>query len=346
MSSTCAARKFHSAVSWMLARRFCAPFMNMNNPLLRLLKRKKVAVLDGALATELERRGAELRDPLWSAKLLIENPDLIRQVHLDYLEAGADVITTASYQASFEGFARRGLDREQAADLMRLSVRLAQEAREQFLASRAQSGEVEAHRPLIVASVGCYGATLHDGSEYRGDYGLSMAELRDWHWPRLQVLAESGADLIACETIPCLAEADALVRLLEEFPQTPAWMSFSCRDERHVCHGETLAECVAVADKSPNIVAVGINCTPPRFVEGLLRSLANVTSKPLLAYPNSGESWDAERRCWIDDADALDWGAAAKRWHNAGARLIGGCCRTTPDTICAIAKDRRSGFQS
>ncbi|MBI3410053.1 MAG: homocysteine S-methyltransferase [Planctomycetes bacterium] len=314
----------------------------MNNPLQPFLECKEFVILDGALATEVERRGADLRDPLWSAKLLLENPDLIRQVHLDYLEAGADVITTASYQTSFEGFARRSLDREQAADLMRLSIRLAQEAREKFLANRTNCSP----RPLVAASVGCYGATLHDGSEYRGDYGLSMAQLRDWHRPRLQVLAESGADLIACETIPCRAEAEALERLLEEFPETPAWMSFSCRDERHVCHGETLAACVAVAAKSPNIVAVGINCTPPRFVEGLLRSLANVTSKPLLAYPNSGESWDAERRCWIDGADPLDWGAAAKRWHNAGARLIGGCCRTTPDTIRAIAKACRSGFHS
>lgn len=304
-------------------------------------------ILDGALATELERRGADLNDPLWSAKILIENPDLIRQVHRDYLEAGADVVTSASYQASFEGFAQKGLDRKAAAELLHLSVRLAQEAREQFLASRRvhpggthraiHGGDEPRRSPLVAASIGCYGATLHDGSEYRGDYALSRQQLRDWHRPRLEVLAAADADLLACETIPCQAEAEVLVRLLEEFPEVPAWLSFSCRDGRHVCHGETLSECVALAQDVKNIVAVGINCTPPRFVEELLGSIAGQSRKPLVVYPNSGETWDSANHCWSADADALGWSAAARRWHDVGARLIGGCCRTTPETIRRIS---------
>jgi homocysteine S-methyltransferase len=301
------------------------------DPLIRpFLDRADVVILDGALATELERHGADLRDPLWSARVLLDAPDLIRAVHRDYFDAGADVAVTASYQASLPGLMRRGLNMGQAADVLRLSVRLAQEAREQSL----RTGPPNRPRPLIAASVGCYGATLHDGSEYRGDYGLSVKQLMDWHRPRLEILATSGADLLACETIPCLAEAEALTRLLDEMPDgIPAWVSLSCCDGRHLCHGEPLAEAVALAAECGRVLAVGVNCTAPRHVADLLHSVAGITTKPLLAYPNSGEVWDAERRNWEANADVLDWAAATRSWHEAGARMIGGCCRTTPATI-------------
>lgn len=310
----------------------------MKNPLQSLLDEKAAIVLDGGLATELERRGANLDDPLWSAKALLRDPDLIRQVHRDYFEAGADIITSASYQASFEGFARHGIDRGRAAELMRLSVHLACQARTEFLGNRKAAGPA----PLVAASIGCYGATLHDGAEYRGDYGLSVRQLVDWHRPRLEVLAASGADLLACETIPCHREAEALGTLLEEFPEVPAWLSFSCRDGKNVCHGEPLADCVRIASQSGKIVAVGVNCTAPRLIEPLLRSLSGVATKLLIVYPNSGESWDPARRCWCADADPLDWAVAARRWRDAGARLIGGCCRTTPATIRLI----KAGLES
>jgi homocysteine S-methyltransferase len=190
----------------------------------------------------------------------------------------------------------------------------------------------------VAASIGCYGATLHDGSEYRGDYGLSVQQLADWHRPRFELLARSGADLLACETIPCLSEAEALVRLASEHPEIPVWLSFSCRDESRVSHGEPLAECVALTQGVGNIVGAGINCTPPRLIEPLLRSLAGTTDCPLLAYPNRGETWDADKRCWnCADDEAHDWGELSRTWHQAGAMLIGGCCRTTPDTIRQIA---------
>jgi homocysteine S-methyltransferase len=303
------------------------------------LDRSGVVILDGGLATELERRGADLRDPLWSAKLLLENPALIRQVHRDYLEAGADVVTSASYQASFEGLAGRGLDHQEGARVMRSSVRLAMEAREEFLAtSNSPVYQAQNIAPLVAVSVGCYGAVLHDGSEYRGDYGLSVAELMDWHRPRLEVLASSGADLLACETIPCQVEAVALARVLSEFPETPAWISFSCRDAEHVWHGERLTECVAVVESVRNVIAVGINCTRPQWVEKLLLSIANQTRKLLLAYPNSGEAWDPAAHSWRPEQPVFDWTRGALAWRAAGARLIGGCCRTTPTTIREIAR--------
>lgn len=325
------------------------------NPLQPMLDQSGVIILDGALATELERRGANLNDPLWSAKILAEAPDLIRQVHYDYFVAGADIATTASYQASFPGFARRGLNKTQAAALMRLSVQLASEARDQFSAEpkgRPRVGNADSMpdpiphsalptphscRPLVAASIGPYGAYLADGSEYRGDYGLTVEQLMDFHRPRLQVLANSGADLLACETIPCWAEAEALVTLLQEFPQTVAWLSFSCRDGEHVCHGERLADCVALAERSAQIVAVGVNCTPPRFVEALLHHAAPATTKPLLAYPNSGEIWDSATHCWLPGTGVTEFSEPARLWYNAGARLIGGCCRTTPMDIQTMA---------
>jgi homocysteine S-methyltransferase len=306
------------------------------NPISPFVEKYNVVILDGALATELERRGADLRDPLWSAKLLLENPNLIRQVHYDYFSAGADIATTASYQATIPGLMQRGLDREQAANVLRLTVMLAQQARDDFWTDASRL------RPLVAASIGSYGAYLHDGSEYRGDYGLSVQQLIDWHRPRLEILAESGADLIACETVPCLVEAEALVKLLSEFPHIPAWLSFSCLDERRLCHGESLADAVQLANASANLVAVGVNCTAPRFVEGLLNSAAGIARKPLVVYPNSGESWDATRHCWHGTAAEADWRADVKRWYRAGARLIGGCCRTTPETIRLIAQTLRT----
>ncbi len=302
------------------------PFLNHNN----------VVILDGALATELERRGADIDDPLWSAKVLVEQPELIRQVHLDYFAAGADVATTASYQASFAGFAARGLSSEAAADLMRLSVRLARAARDEFWADPAhRTGRL---RPLVAASVGPYGAFLADGSEYSGDYRLTVQELVDFHRPRLQALIHAGPDLLACETIPCRIEAEALLRLLKEFPTIPAWLSFSCCDDAHVCHGEPFTDCVAQVAQSPQVIAVGLNCTPPRFVESLLRRADAVTAKPLIAYPNSGEVWDAAGHHWLPGTGVTEFGAPARLWHAAGARLIGGCCRTTPADIVAIVR--------
>ena len=304
------------------------------HPLLQpFLDRAGVVILDGALATELERRGADLHDALWSARLLLDDPGLIRQVQRDYFAAGADVATTASYQASLPGLQQRGLSRAEANEVLRRSVRLAQEARDDFWQSGPSADRL---RPLVAASIGCYGAFLHDGSEYRGDYELSVRELIDWHRPRLDLLAASGADVLACETIPCLAEAEALVRLLETLPGVPAWISFSCRDDVHLCHGETLAEAIALVTACANVLAAGVNCTAPRHVVALLRSAAASTDKPLVAYPNSGEAWDAVRRCWIAGSDGQDWGPAARAWHAAGARLIGGCCRTTPATIRAM----------
>jgi len=305
------------------------------NPLANALAQRRLLILDGALATELERRGCDLNDPLWSAKVLIENPALIQTVHADYVAAGADVVITASYQATIPGFVARGFSIDQAIMLLQRSVAIARAACDQFWADPAN--RVHRIRPLVAASIGPYGAFLHDGSEYRGDYGLSVSELIAFHRPRMAVLAAAQPDLFACETIPCLDEARALVALLAEFPQYTAWISFSARDGQHNAQGESIAECVAEIATHPQVIAVGINCTAPRFLPDLIQTIRGVTSKPIVVYPNSGETYDPVAQCWIGSTEIADFAAQARQWYAAGARIIGGCCRTTPEHIRALA---------
>ncbi|MFN8439973.1 MAG: homocysteine S-methyltransferase [Caldilineaceae bacterium] len=309
----------------------------MLDSFLPLLEQKRPLILDGALATELERRGANLNDPLWSAKVLIENPEMIRQLHLDYFRAGADITTSATYQATFAGFARRGLDHVQATQLMQLSVQLALEARAIFQSETNQIDETGA-LPLVAASVGPYGAFLANGAEYTGEYGLTFEELKTFHRERMAVLVASGADLLACETIPSLAEGRALLELLTEFPMARAWLSFSCKDGAYVCHGETMAECATLANGNPQILAIGVNCTAPEHIESLVRIAKATTDKPIVVYPNRGEGYDPVQKCWLPGSESLSPLETARRAYTAGARLIGGCCRTTPEDIREIAE--------
>ena len=306
------------------------------NPVRRFLETQGYVVLDGGLATELEARGCDIDDALWSAKVLLEDPDLIRAVHDDYLAAGADCIISASYQATVEGFQRRGLSREAACKTIVASVRMAIESRAAFW----EKPENRAGRllPLVAASVGPYGAFLADGSEYDGRYGLTRNELRSFHRERWHLLADSGADLLACETIPSREETLALLDLLHETPDVPCMFSFSCRDAAHLYDGSRLAASIPPLSESEQVVAIGANCVPPSLVPALIAHIGQLTDKPVVVYPNSGESYDAVAKRWLGIAEPVDFGTAAKRWYDQGARLLGGCCRTGPDHVRAIRK--------
>lgn len=305
------------------------------NPISEILSRYPLIVLDGALATELERRGCDLKDALWSARVLLENPELIQQVHTDYFRAGADCAITASYQATIPGFARRGLNEEEAVGLIQKSVELAKNARDAFWQNEAD--HAGRPRPFVAASVGPYGAFLADGSEYRGDYGLSETELIEFHRPRMRALIEAGPDLLACESIPNFVEAQALAHLLEEFPETRAWVSFTAKDEMHISDGTNLKDCTAWLNDYPRVASVGVNCTSPEFIPSLIHEARSATDKPILVYPNSGETFNPRTDDWNGDAYCEAFGTTARDWYEAGARLIGGCCRTTPDDIREIA---------
>jgi homocysteine S-methyltransferase len=285
----------------------------------------RTVVIDGGLGTLLAERGADVAAPLWSAQSLLDDPDAILDVHRDYFAAGADVAVTSSYQVSKSGFTRAGRTATEAREMFTRSVTLARRARD------------EAGRGWVAASVGPYGASLADGSEYRGDDGLSVAGLRAWHRDRLRILADSGADLLAVETIPSLREVEAIVSELDGVG-LDAWICVTPDGDR-LRSGESLSHAFALAAASDRVLAIGVNCCAPGLVLDAVGLARSITAKPVVAYPNSGETWDAATRTWHGPAgfDA----ALVREWRAAGAGLIGGCCRTGPAEIAAVAASLR-----
>jgi homocysteine S-methyltransferase len=303
----------------------------------------QILLLDGAMGTELTRRGWDVSDALWSARVLLEHPEAIEQIHYDYLRAGADCITTASYQVSFAGFEKAGKSREATALALTESVRIAKRARTRFANEFGQRRE-----PLVAASVGPYGASLADGSEYHGNYACERMELLTFHMQRMFCLSAAEPDLFACETIPSWDEAEVLVEALHQFPHLPAWFSFACRDGEYTVHGERMRDCARALATERQVLAIGINCTAPLHVNALIAEIRAETSKPIVVYPNSGKTWDARARCWVGESSARSWEASAVEWFKQGASWIGGCCGTTPEDIgrmrLALEKEFPQGF--
>jgi homocysteine S-methyltransferase len=290
-----------------------------------------VRVLDGGMASELEYQGADINGPLWSAHVLEDAPEKVVAVHRAYIEAGADCILTASYQVSRMGYAEFGFAPERADAALLKSVALA----------RAAAAEFPARRVVVAASLGPYGAALHNGAEYHGNYEVGFDELVAFHRARIQVLANAeGAqrpDLAAFETLPSLEEALAIGEALGSFPELAAWFCFTCKDATHVAHGELLRECAAAVARFPQTIALGVNCTQPALIPALIAELRAASDKPIVVYPNSGEGWDAEARCWTGNGDPESYGAQAAQWFAAGAQIVGGCCRTRPAHVRMVA---------
>jgi homocysteine S-methyltransferase len=303
--------------------------MNRSNSVLR-----GIHVIDGGLASELEYLGARIDGPLWSAHVLEDEPDKVAAVHRAYIAAGSQCIATCSYQVSRMGYAEVGFAAERADAALLRSVELA----------RSVVAEFPDRRILVAGSLGPYGAALHNGAEYSGNYDCSYADLVQFHRERIEVFARvSGAqapDLLAFETFPSLEEARAVGEALAPWPELRAWFSFSCRDARHVSHGEPVAECASVVAAFPQTVAIGVNCVPASWLPSLIAELRSGSSKPVLVYPNSGEGWDAATRNWIGSTEPEDFGAKASEWFAAGAQIVGGCCRTRPAHIHEVAQAR------
>ncbi|XP_070765150.1 uncharacterized protein [Enoplosus armatus] len=304
-------------------------YMSDNGPL----------ILDGGLATELEAQGIKLQgDPLWSARLLHTNPQAIRDAHHRFLLSGADVITTATYQASITGFINHmDVSSERARELLMSGVHLAKETVDRFVSDSRPTGQ---RWPLVAGSVGPYGAFLHNGSEYTGAYAeeMSVEELKVWHRPQMDCLAAAGADFIAFETIPSIKEAEALVELLREFPNSKAWLSFSCKDGKCISDGSTFTDAVQIANRSTQLVAVGVNCCSPALVEPLLDSARSLLSPDMswVVYPNSGEEWDTEQGWLTSEKASASIPDLSRTWVKQGAALIGGCCRIAPAHIAEL----------
>lgn len=303
-----------------------------NMSLCTLLTDGNIVIIDGALATELERHGADLQHRLWSAKYLLSEPQSIQAVHRDYLESGAQILITASYQATIPGFLEAGYSERDALHAITRSVTIAHDARAEW----SQTHPDAAYWPLIAGSVGPYGAYTADGGEYRGNYGLTREALIEFHLPRIRALVAAGVDLIACETIPDLVEAEALAMCISQFPGVSCWMSMSCRNGTETNAGQSMDEVAVKLNDHACVAAIGINCTAPQYIGSLVCVLAANTTKPIVVYPNSGESYDATSKTWSGTVTCADYVSAASSWVRAGARIVGGCCRTTPEHIRAL----------
>ena len=308
-----------------------------------LLEKQDIIILDGALGTELERQGYDVSGRLWSAKYLLENPQIIQDLHEDYVRAGSDIITTSSYQASIPAFVEAGLSLDKANDLFKETVFWAQTAIKNVLQGLSLDEQQRSY-PLIAGSVGPYAAYLADGSEYTGAYHLSEEEFKDFHRPRIQALLDAGCDLLALETIPNGAETEALVHLLsEEFPQVEAYLSFTAQTTSAISDGTLIEEVGRLAQSSPQVLAVGFNCTAPHLIAPLLEKLKQVCDKPLLVYPNSGEIYNVATNTWQDNPEQqLCLKDYSQLWKKQGVQLFGGCCRTRPEDIEQLASGLRT----
>lgn len=294
----------------------------------QMLERAGPVILDGGLATQLESMGHNIDGDLWSAKLLQTNPRAIIDAHLAFLEAGAEIIVSASYQASRQGFMSVGCSADEANALIARSVQLAREARDEYLAANPRAPE-----PLVAASVGPYGAVVHDGSEYTGAYDIAGDALGAFHSERLQLLENSGADLLAVETIPNFREAHILSDLLDDVT-TPSWVSFACRDQRNLSDGSRVWAAAGLFADHAKVLALGVNCTAPAHIASLINEVsAAVPDKAIVVYPNSGETYHTESNSWSGNACDLDGDFDVAGWQAAGAKLIGGCCRISPNDI-------------
>ena len=294
-------------------------------------------VLDGAMGTELDARGVDTRNSLWSTRALTTAPDVVREVHSDYLDAGARVITTNTYQATLPALIRSGEDAAGAREVIAAGASLAKEAARRF-------AEAHPEEPVLVAGgLGPYGAYLADGSEYTGAYGIDLPEdpgFQKVHLPRIEALVGEGVDLFALETLPRLDEAQALVAMVKGLaPQAECWVSFQARpDGTRLADGTPLAEAAAWAAQEEIVVAVGINCVAPGVVGRALPVLRAATGKPLVAYPNAGDLYDPATKTWQSTGEGTGIAALAPSWIDAGVRLVGGCCRTRPAQISELAR--------
>lgn len=301
----------------------------------------KTLILHGALGTELEYRGYDVSGKLWSAKYLLENPTIIKEIHKDYILAGSDIVTTSTYQATFPGLREVGLSEKEIEDIIRLTVTLAKEARDEVWQGFTVEEQKQRVYPLISGDIGPYAAYLADGSEYTGAYGdVSKDDLKNFHRSRIQLLLEEGAELLAIETIPNLLEIESLLELLaEEFPQVEAYLSVTTQDGKSLSDGTSLKAIAEVVNQSDNIVAVGVNCSTPSLFKEFLTTLRQFTDKPFVTYPNSGEVYDGSTQTWHESVDTShSLLEHTIEWQALGAQVVGGCCRTRPADIANLYK--------
>ena len=311
----------------------------MNDKLQSIFDHNGIMVIDGSMSTALERLGANLNHSLWTCKVLAEQPDLIRRVHADYFRAGADCGITASYQATIPGLMENGYTESEAEEIIRRSVRLLCEARQEWWDEEGKAAGRE--WPLCLAGIGPYGAYLADGSEYRGNYAITDEELREFHRRRMEVMWEEKPDLFLIETIPSFREALICADLAESLG-ADYWISFSCKDGTHINDGTPIADCARAlgAAEHPHLQILGVNCTDPRYIVSLIEELKGNTDLPIAVYPNSGDVYDPKTKSWKKAGAGMAFGAFASMYMKAGATAVGGCCTTVDEHIRQVAAAR------
>jgi homocysteine S-methyltransferase len=293
-------------------------------------------ILDGGLSNVLESFGCNLNHELWVANLLDKNPEAIIDTHLAYLNAGAQIISTASYQATIPGFMKLGFTRIESELLILKSVDLARIAINQYCTK--YKGQ---NKPLLAGSVGPYGAYLADGSEYRGDYNVSKKNLLEFHLKRIQLLDTSNCDFIALETIPSFFETQVLSTILKTI-KTPSWISFSCKDNYHLSDGTTLKKAASLLKNHPSIFAIGVNCTAPKYISSLIQELKSIKSdKKIIVYPNTGDSYNVQSKTWVKNSNPKYFTAMSKEWFLLGSDIVGGCCQIGPSHIKSLVKSNK-----
>ncbi|WP_027216740.1 homocysteine S-methyltransferase [Butyrivibrio fibrisolvens] len=310
----------------------------MNKSLNNILSNKNIMIVDGSMSTVLENLGADLNNELWTAKVLAEQPELVKKVHVNYFKAGADCGITCSYQASIPGLIKNGYSQAEAEELIERSVKIFLEARDEWWEEEGKS--LGRSYPICLASVGPYGAYLADGSEYTGNYDINDEGLYDFHRRRMEILYKAGADILMIETQPSLSEALIEADIAEELGADYA-ISFSCADGRHTSKGELISECARVLSKDhQHLCMLGVNCTKPEYVTSLIAELKKGTDLPIVVYPNSGDVYDPTTKTWSASKDEKDFGTYAYEYMKAGASAVGGCCTTVQSHIEKVVKAR------
>lgn len=295
-------------------------------------------VIDGSMSTALEKLGANLNSRLWTAKALAQSPELVKQVHLDYFKAGADCGITCSYQATIPGLMENGFTEAEAKELIARSITVFLEARDEWWECEGKdSGRAY---PLCLAGIGPYGAYLADGSEYRGKYGISREKLKTFHKERMEILWNTGADILLIETQPSLEEALIEAQIAEDIG-ADYWISFSCCDGKHINEGNLIQDCAKTLSVGhPHLKMIGVNCTKPEYIEELIGELKSATELPVAVYPNSGEEYDPLTKTWHGAADSKSFGEYALDYFRCGADAVGGCCTTVDSHIRQVVEAR------
>ena len=301
-----------------------------------ILEKNQIMVIDGSMSTALEKMGADLNNDLWTAMVLAKQPELVKQVHINYFKAGADCGITCSYQATIPGLMKHGFTQEEAEEMIARSVKLFLEARDEWWQTEGEAAG-RAY-PLCLAGIGPYGAYLANGSEYKGHYGVSDNVLHDFHRRRMEILYKAGADILLIETQPSLKEALIEAEIAEDLG-ADYWISFSCMDEAHICEGDRIANCAkALSEDHPHLKMIGVNCTKPEYIASLVKELKSATDLPIAVYPNSGEIYNPIDKTWTHSPFALDFEEYALSYMQAGASAVGGCCTTVEKHVEQVVK--------